>query len=39
MNPSDGYLTGFPTIAQGIFIPPGFFNKGVYVNKRSFSSN
>ena len=22
-NPSDDYLTGFPTMAQGIFIPPG----------------
>jgi predicted porin len=32
MNPSDDYLTGFPTISQGIFIPPGFFNKGVYTN-------
>ena len=31
MNPSDDFLTGFPTIAQGIFIPPGAFNKsGVY---------
>ena len=27
MNPSDDFLTGFPTIAQGIFIPPGFVNK------------
>ena len=24
MNPSDDFLTGFPTISQGIFIPPGF---------------
>lgn len=32
MNPSDDYLTGFPTISQGIFIPPGFLNKGIYVN-------
>ena len=33
MNPSDHFLTGFPTIAQGIFIPPGAFNKsGVYTN-------
>jgi predicted porin len=33
MNPSDDFLTGFPTIAQGIFIPPGAFNKsGVYTN-------
>jgi hypothetical protein len=34
MNPSDDYLTGFPTIAQGIFVPPGFFNKsGLYTNQ------
>jgi predicted porin len=33
MNPSDDFLTGFPTVAQGIFIPPGAFNKsGVYTN-------
>jgi predicted porin len=33
MNPSDDFLTGFPTIAQGISIPPGFFNSGgVYTN-------
>jgi hypothetical protein len=33
MNPSDDFLTGFPTIAQGIFIPPGAVNKsGVYAN-------
>jgi hypothetical protein len=32
MNPSDDYLTGFPTISQGIFIPPGFFKNGVYAN-------
>jgi predicted porin len=32
MNPSDDYLTGFPTISQGIFIPPGFFKNGVYTN-------
>ena len=23
MNPSDDYLTGFPTISQGIFVPAG----------------
>jgi hypothetical protein len=33
MNPSDDFLTGFPTVSQGIFIPPGFFNKGVYTNQ------
>ena len=31
-NPSDDYLTGFPTIAQGIFIPPGAWSGGVYAN-------
>jgi predicted porin len=31
-NPSDDYLTGFKTIAQGIFVPAGFFSKGVYTN-------
>ena len=23
MNPSDDYPNGFPTIAEGIFVPPG----------------
>ena len=33
MNPSGDFLTGFPTIAQGIFIPPSFVNKsGVATN-------
>jgi hypothetical protein len=33
MNPSDDFLTGFPTISQGIFVPPGSFNSsGVYTN-------
>ncbi len=31
-NPSDDYLTGFPTVAEGIFIPPGVWSKGVYTN-------
>ncbi len=31
-NPSDNSLTGFPTVAQGIFIPPGYWSKGVYTN-------
>jgi predicted porin len=31
-NPSNDYLGGFPTIAAGIFIPPGYWSKGVYVN-------
>ena len=25
-------LTGFPTIAEGIFVPAGYWNKGVYTN-------
>jgi predicted porin len=32
MNPSDDSLNGFPTVSQGIFIPPGFFSNGVYTN-------
>ena len=32
MNPSDDYLTGFPTISQGISVPQGYFNDGVYTN-------
>src|SRR5271170_665618 len=32
MNPSDDYLSGFPTVSQGIFIPQGFFSNGVYTN-------
>ncbi len=31
-NPSDSFLTGFPTIAEGIFVPPGVWSKGVYTN-------
>jgi len=31
-NPSNDFLGGFPTIAAGIFIPPGYWSKGVYVN-------
>ncbi len=40
MNPSDDFLTGFPTIEQGIFIPPGFVNKsGVATNQAVTVSN
>jgi hypothetical protein len=40
MNPSDTYLTGFPTISQGIFIPPGSFNsRGVYTNAAVTANN
>jgi len=31
-NPSDQYLTGFRTNYPEIIVPPGYFNKGVYVN-------
>ncbi len=31
-NPSDSYLTGFPTVAEGIDVPAGYWNKGVYTN-------
>ncbi len=31
-NPSNDFLSGLPTIAEGIFIPPGYWNKGVYIN-------
>jgi hypothetical protein len=31
-NPSDSYLSGFPTIAQGVFVPAGFVSKGVFTN-------
>ena len=31
-NPSDSYLTGFPTIAEGVFVPAGYWSKGVYTN-------
>jgi predicted porin len=40
MNPSDSYLTGFPTIAAGIFVPPGYWNGGgAYVNSAVNASN
>jgi predicted porin len=39
MNPSDDYLTGFQTISQGIFVPPGFFKNGVYTNAAVNASN
>ena len=31
-NPSDSYLAGFPTVAEGIFVPAGYWSKGVYTN-------
>ena len=34
MNPSDDYPNGFPTIAEGIFVPPGAVTSDAYdVNK------
>jgi predicted porin len=40
MNPSDDFLTGFPTIAQGIFIPPGFVSRsGVPTNSAITANN
>ena len=34
MNPSDDYPNGFPTIAEGIFVPPGAVTSNAYdVNK------
>ena len=32
MNPSNDHLDGFETIAEGIFVPGGFLNKGVFTN-------
>ena len=31
-DPTDDYLTGFPTVAEGIAIPPGDWSRGVYAN-------
>jgi hypothetical protein len=39
MNPSDDYLGGFRTIAEGIFVPPGFFSKHVYINNAITDNN
>jgi hypothetical protein len=40
MNPSDDFLGGFPTISQGIFVPPGSFNSsGVYTNAAITANN
>jgi predicted porin len=30
MNPSDDYANGFPTIAEGIFVPPGVATSNAY---------
>jgi predicted porin len=39
MNPSDAHLNGFETIAEGIFVPGGFFNKGVFTNNAITANN
>jgi predicted porin len=39
MNPSNDYLTGFQTIAQGIFVPPGSFNSGGAYTNASVTAN
>jgi hypothetical protein len=39
MNPSDDALGGFPTIAQGIFVPGGFISKGVLTNSAITDNN
>ncbi len=39
MNPSDDSLGGFPTIAQGIFVPNGFLSKGVLTNNAITANN
>jgi predicted porin len=39
MNPSDDYLGGFQTIAQGISVPGGSFVKGVFTNAAITDNN
>ncbi len=34
MNPSDDYVNGFPTIAEGIFVPPGAVTSNAYTVNR-----
>ena len=34
MNPSDDYANGFPTIAEGIFVPPGAVTSDAYAVNR-----
>jgi predicted porin len=34
MNPSDDYANGFPTIAEGIFVPPGAVTSNAYYVNR-----
>jgi predicted porin len=39
MNPSDDYFTGFQTISQGLFVPPGVFKGGVLTNAAVTANN
>jgi len=38
MNPSDDYPNGFPTFAEGIFVPPGAVTSNAYTVNRIFNS-
>ena len=38
MNPSDDYANGFPTIAEGIFVPPGAATSNAYTVNRILNS-
>ena len=38
MNPSDDYPNGFPTIAEGIFVPPGAVTSNAYDVNRIFNT-
>ncbi len=38
MNPSDDYANGFPTIAEGIFVPPGAATSNAYDVNRIFNT-
>ncbi len=38
MNPSDDYPNGFPTIAEGIFVPPGAVTSNAYDVNRLFNT-
>ncbi|HUO54151.1 MAG TPA: porin [Rhodoblastus sp.] len=37
-NPSDPHPYGFPTIAEGVFVPPGAVNSNAYVIPRLFQT-
>src|SRR5271170_6488852 len=38
MNPTDHYANGFPTIAEGIFVPPGAATSNAYTVNRILNS-